>query len=63
MIGKGIDNSTPAVADNGGVYTVVTTRWNANIVEGLLTGALNALGVAGITGEQVRVATLVIPGV
>ncbi|MAI93728.1 MAG: 6,7-dimethyl-8-ribityllumazine synthase [Halieaceae bacterium] len=55
MIGKGIDNSTPAVAGNDGAYTVVTTRWNANIVEGLLTGALNALGVAGITGEQVRV--------
>jgi 6,7-dimethyl-8-ribityllumazine synthase len=55
MIGKGIDNATPAVAGNDGVYTVVTTRWNADIVEGLLTGALNALGVAGIAGEQVRV--------
>jgi 6,7-dimethyl-8-ribityllumazine synthase len=55
MVGKGIDNSPTQVAGNDGIYTVVTTRWNADIVEGLLAGAMSALGRAGITGEQIRV--------
>ena len=55
MVGKGIDNSPSQVAGNDGVYTVVTTRWNPDIVEGLLAGAMSALTGAGIAGEQIRV--------
>ena len=55
MVGKGIDNSPSQVAGNDGVYTVVTTRWNPDIVEGLLAGAMSALTGAGIAGEKIRV--------
>lgn len=55
MVGKGIDNSPSQVAGNDGRYTIVTTRWNTAIVEGLLGGAQRALNNAGITGEQIHV--------
>jgi len=55
MVGKGIDNSPSQVAGNDGRYTIVTTRWNTAIVEGLLGGAQRALNNAGITGEQIQV--------
>ncbi len=55
MVGKGIDNSPSQVTGNDGRYTIVTTRWNTAIVEGLLGGAQRALNNAGITGEQIHV--------
>ena len=55
MVGKGIDNSPSQVTGNDGRYTIVTTRWNTAIVEGLLGGAKRALNNAGITGEQIHV--------
>ena len=55
MVGKGIDNSPSQVTGNDGRYTIVTTRWNTAIVEGLLGGAQRALNNAGITCEQIHV--------
>ena len=60
MAGKGIDNSSSQVPGNDGRYTIVITRWNPDIVEGLLSGAINAFKGAGITDEQIRV--LRVPG-
>ena len=40
MSGKGIDNSASQVPGNDGRYVIVITRWNEDIVTGLLKGAL-----------------------
>ncbi len=45
MVGKGIDNSPSQVSGNDGRYIIVTTRWNTDIVDGLLRGARQALPV------------------
>ena len=55
MVGKGIDNSPSQVSGNDGRYIIVTTRWNTDIVDGLLRGARQALNNAGITGDQIHV--------
>lgn len=55
MVGKGIDNSPSQVSGNDGRYIIVTTRWNTDIVDGLLRGARQALNSAGITGDQIHV--------
>jgi 6,7-dimethyl-8-ribityllumazine synthase len=55
MVGKGIDNSASQVSGNDGRYIIVTTRWNTEIVDGLLRGARQALNNAGITGDQIHV--------
>ena len=55
MSGKGIDNSASQVPGNDGRYVIVVTRWNEEIVTGLLKGATQALAKAGIEGEQVEV--------
>ena len=55
MVGKGIDNSASQVSGNDGRYIIVTTRWNTDIVDGLLRGARQALNNAGITGDQIHV--------
>lgn len=60
MSGKGIDNSPAQVAGNDGGYVIVVTRWNDDIVSGLLAGATRALTAAGITDAQVR--TVQVPG-
>mgnify|MGYP006217096259 CR=1 FL=1 len=52
MSGKGIDNSASQVPGNDGRYVIVITRWNEDIVTGLLKGATQALAAAGIEGEQ-----------
>ena len=60
MSGKGIDNSASQVPGNDGRYVIVITRWNEDIVTGLLKGAMQALAEAGIEGEQVEVVS--VPG-
>ena len=55
MSGKGIDNSPIQVSGNDGGYVIVITRWNEEIVNGLLDGAMRALSDAGIPAENVRV--------
>ena len=60
MSGKGIDNSPAQVPSNDGGYVVVVTRWNEDIVSGLLKGAKRALAAAGIGESQVR--TVQVPG-
>ena len=60
MSGKGIDNSASQVPGNDGRYVIVITRWNEDIVTGLLKGATQALAAAGIEGEQVEVVS--VPG-
>lgn len=60
MSGKGIDNSRAQVPGNDGGYVIVVTRWNDDIVSGLLAGARRALSAAGITDAQVR--TVQVPG-
>ena len=60
MSGKGIDNSPAQVPGNDGGYVIVVTRWNDEIVSGLLAGARRALTAAGITDAQVR--TVQVPG-
>ena len=55
MSGKGIDNSPAQVPANDGGYVIVVTRWNDDIVSGLLQGALLALSDIGISSEKVRV--------
>jgi len=60
MSGKGIDNSASQVPGNDGRYVIVVTRWNEEIVTGLLKGATQALAEAGIEGEQVEVVS--VPG-
>ena len=60
MSGKGIDNSPSQVPGNDGGYVIVVTRWNDDIVSGLLAGATRALTAAGITDAQVR--TVQVPG-
>jgi 6,7-dimethyl-8-ribityllumazine synthase len=55
MSGKGIDNSPAQVPGNDGGYVIVLTRWNDDIVSGLLKGALQALADIGIPSENVRV--------
>ena len=55
MSGKGIDNSPAQVPGNDGGYVIVLTRWNDDIVSGLLKGALQALADTGIPSENVRV--------
>ena len=46
MSGKGIDNSPAQVPGNDGGYVIVVTRWNDDIVSGLLGGATRALTAA-----------------
>ena len=60
MSGKGIDNSPTQVPGNDGGYVIVVTRWNDDIVSGLLGGATRALTTAGITDAQMR--TVQVPG-
>ena len=60
MSGKGIDNSPTQVPGNDGGYVIVVTRWNDDIVSGLLGGATRALTAAGITDAQMR--TVQVPG-
>ena len=60
MSGKGIDNSHAQVPGNDGGYVIVVTRWNDDIVSGLLAGARRALTAAGISDAQVR--TVQVPG-
>ena len=60
MSGKGINNSALQVPGNDGRYIIVITRWNEEIVTGLLKGATRALAEAGIEGEQVEVVS--VPG-
>ena len=55
MAGKGIDNSPAQVSANDGGYVIVVTRWNDDIVSGLLQGALLALSDIGISSDKVRV--------
>ena len=55
MSGKGIDNSPAQVPANDGGYVIVVTRWNDDIVSGLLQGALLALSDIGISSDKVRV--------
>ena len=55
MSGKGIDNSPTQVPANDGGYVIVVTRWNDDIVSGLLQGALLALSDIGISSDKVRV--------
>ena len=60
MSGKGIDNSASHLPGNDGRYVIVITRWNENIVAGLLKGATRALAATGIKGDQVEVVS--VPG-
>ena len=60
MSGKGINHSASQVPGNDGQYILVITRWNEDIVTGLLKGATRALAEAGIEGEQVEVVS--VPG-
>ena len=60
MSGEGIDNSASQVPGNDGRYVIVITRWNEDIVTGLLKGATKALAEAGIEGEQIEV--VAVPG-
>ena len=55
MSGKGIDNSPSQVAGNDARYVVVMTRWNEEIVTGLLVGAKQALATAGISEDRIRI--------
>ena len=55
MSGKGIDNSPSQVAGNDARYVVVMTRWNEEIVTGLLNGAKQALATAGISEDRIRI--------
>ena len=55
MSGKGIDNSPTQVPANDGGYVIVVTRWNDDIVSGLLQGALLALSDIGIASDKVRI--------
>ena len=55
MSGKGIDNSPSQVAGNDARYVIVITRWNEEIVTGLLGGARQALATAGIAEGRVDV--------
>ncbi|NDH40499.1 MAG: hypothetical protein EBY45_08785 [Gammaproteobacteria bacterium] len=55
MAGKGIDNSAARIQPNDGGYTIITTRWNTEIVDGLLAGATEALLAIGIGAGQIRV--------
>ena len=55
MAGKGIDNSAARIQPNDGGYTIITTRWNTEIVDGLLAGATEALLAIGIDAGQIRV--------
>ena len=55
MSGKGIDNSPAQVSANDGGYVIVVTRWNDDIVSGLLQGALLALSDIGIASDKVRI--------
>ena len=57
---KGIDNSASHLPGNDGRYVIVITRWNENIVAGLLKGATRALAATGIKGDQVEVVS--VPG-
>ena len=54
MSGKGVNYSPAQVPGNDGGYVIVVTRWNAEIVSGLQTGAERALAAAGIGDAQVR---------
>ena len=54
MSGKGIDNSASHVPGNDGRYVIVITRWNEDIVTGLLKGATQALAAAGIEASRSR---------
>jgi 6,7-dimethyl-8-ribityllumazine synthase len=60
MAGKGIDTSPEHLSGNDGRYTIVATRWNAAIVEGLLRGARRALNERGVTEDRLRV--VYVPG-
>ena len=60
MSGKGINNLASQVPGNDGRYVIVITRWNEDIVAGLLKGAMQALAEVGIEGEQVEVVS--VPG-
>ena len=60
MAGKGIDTSPEHLSGNDGRYTIVATRWNAAIVEGLLRGARRALTERGVTEDRLRV--VYVPG-
>ena len=60
MAGKGIDTSPEHLSGNDGRYTIVATRWNAAIVEGLLRGARRALSERGVTEDRLRV--VYVPG-
>lgn len=60
MAGKGIDTSPEHLSGNDGRYTIVATRWNAAIVEGLLRGARLALSERGVTEDRLRV--IYVPG-
>ncbi|MBA4694011.1 MAG: 6,7-dimethyl-8-ribityllumazine synthase, partial [Congregibacter sp.] len=55
MSGKGIDNSPSQVAGNDARYVIVITRWNDEIVTGLLGGARQALATAGIMEDRIQV--------
>lgn len=55
MANKGIDNSAARVQGNDGGYFIITTRWNTEIVEGLLSGAKGALLGVGVDPLQIRV--------
>ena len=55
MSGKGIDNSLTRASGHDGGYVIVITRWNEEIVDGLLGGAMRALSDAGVPAEKVRV--------
>ena len=60
MSGKGIDNSPAQVPGTDGGYVIVVTRWDEDIVSGLLNGAKRALTAAGIGESQIR--TVQVPG-
>ena len=51
MSGKGIDNSLTRASGHDGGYVIVITRWNEEIVNGLLGGAMQALSDAGVPAE------------
>ena len=55
MAGKGINNSAARIQPNDGGYTIIMTRWNTEIVEGLLAGATEALLSIGMNARQIRV--------
>ena len=51
---KGIDASSMRIRSSDGYYTLVVTRWNSKIVEGLSRGARRALISRGITEDRIR---------